>query len=57
MLDPEQEYEYEQKCELIARQIEIFVLDRIIAALERLNDNLQPADMLSQTTNEDTQPF
>ena len=57
MLDPEQEYKYEQKCEQIARQIEMFVLDRIIAALERLNYNLQPADMLIQKTNEDNQPF
>jgi len=32
MVDPEQEFEYEQKCEQIAMQIEMFVLDRIIAA-------------------------
>jgi len=57
MIDPEQEFEYEQKCEHIAMQIEMFVLDRIIAALERLNYNLQPVDMQSQKPSEDTDPF
>jgi hypothetical protein len=56
-VDPEQEFEYEQKCEQIAVQIEMFVLDRIIAALERLNYNLQPVDMQRQKTAEDTEPF
>jgi len=54
MVDPEQEFEYEQKCEQIAMQIEMFVLDRIIAALEKLNYNLQPVDMQSQKPAEDT---
>ena len=57
MIDPEQEFEYEQKCEQIATQIEMFVLDRIIAALERLHSNLQPVDMKIQKTSEDTEPF
>jgi hypothetical protein len=57
MLDPEQEFEYEQKCEQIAMQIELFVLDRIIAALERLNYNLQPVNMQSQKPAEDTESF
>lgn len=57
MIDPEQEFEYEQKCEQIAIQIEVFVLDRIIAALERLNCNLQPVDKQSQKPDEDTEPF
>ena len=57
MVDPEQEFEYEQKCEQIAMQIEMFVLDRIIAALEKLNYNLQPVDMQSQKPAEDTEPF
>jgi len=57
MLDPEQKFEYEQKCEQIAIQIEMFVLDRIIAALERLNYNLQPVDEQSQKPSEDTEPF
>jgi hypothetical protein len=56
-VDPEQEFEYEQKCEQIATQIEMFVLDRIIAALERLNYNLQPVDMQRQKPTEDTEPF
>jgi hypothetical protein len=57
MIDPEQEFEYEQKCEHIAMQIEMFVLDRIIAALEKLNYNLLPVDMQSQKPSEDTEPF
>lgn len=57
MLDPDQEFEYEQKCEQIAMQIEMFVLDRIIAALERLNYNLEPVDMQSQKPSEDTESF
>lgn len=57
MFDPEQEFEYEQKCEQIATQIEMFVLDRIIAALERLNYNLQPVDMQNPKPSEDTEPF
>jgi hypothetical protein len=57
MVDPEQEFEYEQKCEQIAMQIEMFVLDRIIAVLERLNYNLRPADMQNQKPAEDTEPF
>ncbi len=57
MIDPEQEFEYEQKCEQIAMQIEMFVLDRIIAALERLHSNLQPVDMQIQNMSEDTEPF
>jgi hypothetical protein len=35
----------------------MFVLDRIIAALQRLNYNLQPVDMQSQKATEDTEPF
>jgi hypothetical protein len=57
MLDPEQEFEYEQKYEQVAMQIEMFFLDRIIAALERLNDNLRPVDIQSQKPSGDTQPF
>ena len=57
MVNPEQEFEYEQKCEHIAMQIEIFVLDRIIAVLERLNYNLQSVDIQSQKPTKDTEPF
>lgn len=57
MIDSEQEFEYEQKCEQIAMQIEMFVLDRIIAALERLSYNPQPVDMQNQKPTEDTEPF
>jgi len=45
MLHPEAEFEYEQKCERIAMEIEMLILDGIIAALERLNLNLQDADI------------
>jgi hypothetical protein len=57
VIEPEQEYGYELKCEQIAVQMEMFVLDRIIAALKRLHSNLQPVDMQVQKTSEDTQPF
>ena len=57
MLDPEQEFEYEQKCEQIAMQIEMFVLGRIIAALDKLNYNLQPVDMQGQKPTEDSEAF
>jgi hypothetical protein len=57
MLEPEQEFDYEQKCEQIAMQIEMFVLDRIIAALERLNYILQPVDMKNQKPSKNTEPF
>lgn len=57
MIEPDQEYEYELKCEQIAMQMEMFVLDRIIAVLERLHSNLQPVEMQIQKTSEDTEPF
>ena len=57
MFDPEQEFEYEQKCEQVAMQIEMFFLDRIIATLQRLKYNLRPVDMQSQKPSEDTQPL
>lgn len=55
--EPEYEYEYELKCEQIATQIEMLVLDRIIAVLERLNTNLQPVAAKPRKTSDDIVPF
>ena len=57
MLDPEREFEYEQKCEHIAMEIEILILDGILAALERLNRNLQCDDTQNQKPSSDIEPF
>jgi len=57
MLYSEPEYEYELKCEQIAIQLEMLVLDRIIAVLERLNTSLQPVAMQTQKESDDTTPF
>jgi hypothetical protein len=57
MLYPEQEFEYEQKCERIAMEIEMLILDGIIATLERLNRNLQNADVEIKKTSTDMKPF
>ena len=57
MFDPEQEFEYEQKCEQIAMEIETLILDGIIAALGRLKQYLQEDNMQSQGSSEDLKPF
>ena len=57
MMYSEPEYEYELKCEQIAIQIEMFVLDRIIAALERLSTSLEPAAMQTKKTSDNKIPF
>ena len=57
MLDPEQEFEYEQKCERIAMEIEMIVLDGIIAALGRVKHYLQEDDIQTQKTSEIGKPF
>lgn len=57
MLYSEPEYEYELKCEQIAIQIEMLVLDRIIAVLERLNISLQPVALQTQKSSDNTVPF
>jgi hypothetical protein len=57
MLHPETEFEYEQKCERIAMEIEMLILDGIIAALERLNLNLQDAAMEIKKPSADMEPF
>jgi hypothetical protein len=57
MLDPEQEFEYEQKCERIAMEIETLIIDGIIAALGRLKHYLQEEDIQTQRPSEDIEPF
>lgn len=56
-LEPEFEYEYEQKCERITMQLEMFVLDAILNALERLNYYNQHANADEKESSDDTQPF
>ena len=57
MLDPEQEFEFEQKCEQIEMEIETLILDGIIAALRRLSYNLRVDDLKPTKTSSDIQPF
>jgi hypothetical protein len=57
MLHPEHEFEYEQKCERITTEIEMLILDGIIAALERLNLNLQGADTEIKKSSDEMEPF
>lgn len=57
MLDPEQEFEYEQKCERIAIEIEMFIIDGIIAALGRLKHYLQEDDIQTPKPSENIEPF
>ena len=57
MLDPEYEFEYEQKCERIAMQIETLILDGVIAALGRIKQYLQDDDMQPQKPPQNEEPF
>jgi hypothetical protein len=57
MLDPEQEFEYEQKCERIAMEIETLILDGIIAALGRVKQYLQEDDIQIRNPSENIEPF
>jgi len=57
MFDPEQDYEYELKCERIAAEIEMLILDGIISALGKLRHCLQEEDHPSQNFLRDTEPF
>ena len=57
MFDPEQEFEYEQKCERIAMEIETLILDGIIAALGRVKQYLQDDDTQTQKPSKDAEPF
>ena len=57
MFDPEQEFEYEQKCERIAMEIETLIIDGIIAALGRLKYYLQEDDRQPPKISEDGELF
>lgn len=57
MLHPEHEFEYEQKCERITTEIEMLIIDGIIAALERLNLNLKTPDMEIKNSSDEVEPF
>ena len=57
MFDPEQEFEYEQKCERIAIQIEMLILDGVIAALGRVTQYLHDKDIQPQKPPQNEEPF
>ena len=57
MFDPVQEFEYEQKCEQITLEIEMLILDGIIAALRRLKRNLPCDDTQTEKSSCDVEPF
>jgi hypothetical protein len=57
MFDPEKEFEYEQKCERIAMEIETLILDGVLAALGRVKQYLQENDMQNQRITEEKEPF
>lgn len=57
MLDPEQEFEYEQKGERIAMEIEMLILDGIIAALGRLKHYLQEDEIQTHKPSKNVEPF
>ena len=57
MLDPEQDFEYENKCERIATQIEMLILDGIIAALARVKYYLQEDERQPKIPPDDAKPF
>ena len=57
MFDPEQEFEYEQKCERIAMEIETLIIDGIIAALGKLKHYLQEEDRQPPKISKDGELF
>jgi hypothetical protein len=57
MFDPEHEFEYEQKCERIAMEIETLIIDGIIAALGRVKQYLQDDDIQTQGPAKEMEPF
>ncbi len=57
MHDPEQEFEYELKCERIAGEIEMLILDGFIAALARLKYYLKQEDKQPKSPSEEGLPF
>ncbi len=57
MFDPVQELEYEQKCDRITMEIEMLILDGIIATLRRLHQYLRDEDIQPQKPSENVEPF
>jgi hypothetical protein len=55
MFDPEQEFEYEQKCERIVDQMEMLILDAFITTLGRLHQYLRDDDIDNPVEKEE--PF
>jgi hypothetical protein len=55
MFDPEQEFEYEQKCERIAAQMEFLILDAIATTLEKLHQYFRDDDIDNPVEKEE--PF
>ena len=56
MFDPELELEYELKCERIAAEIEMLVLDGICAALGKIRHYLREEDCRSENRLENMEP-
>lgn len=57
MLDPEHEFEYELKCERIATEIEMLIIDGIISALGKLRYSLQEEGCRPQDLPPNMEPF
>jgi hypothetical protein len=57
MYNPEKEFEYEQKCERIAVDFEMLILDALIAAIGRVNHILHDDDMENRKPSADKEPF
>ena len=57
MFDPEQEVEYELKCERIAAEIEMLILDGILAAFGKLRRYLQEENIRSRDPTEKPESF
>ena len=57
MFDPEHEFEYEQKCERIAMEIETLILNGVIAALGRVKQYLQDDIIQTQKPSKDVETF
>jgi hypothetical protein len=57
MFDPEQQFEYEQKCEQIADQMEMLILDAIITTLARLHHYLRDDEMPVDKPSRNIEPF
>jgi len=57
MFNPEKQFEYEQKCEQIADQMEMLILDAIITTLGRLHQYLRDDEMPVEKSAANIEPF